>query len=52
MPVRKVGKTPLPLLRNAQVLGRKYSLGFYGGPDYPAVEKRGGRGTGSTAIPS
>ena len=38
MPVRKVGKTPLPLLRNAQALGRKYSLGFYGGPEYPAVE--------------
>jgi organic radical activating enzyme len=38
MPVRQVGKTPLPLLKNAQVLGRKYSLGFYGGPGYPAVE--------------
>jgi hypothetical protein len=38
MPVRKVGKTPLALLKNAQVLGRKYSLGFYGGPDYPETE--------------
>lgn len=38
MPVRKVGKTPLNLLRNAQTLGRKYSLGFYGGPDYPERE--------------
>ena len=24
-------EAPLPLLRNAQILGRKYSLGFYGG---------------------
>lgn len=38
MPVRKVGKVPLPLLKNAQALGRKYSLGFYGGPDYPEKE--------------
>ena len=38
MPVRKVGKTPLALLKNAQILGRKYSMGFYGGPDYPDVE--------------
>jgi MoaA/NifB/PqqE/SkfB family radical SAM enzyme len=38
MPVRKIGKTPLALLGNAQTLGRKYSLGFYGGPDYPEVE--------------
>jgi MoaA/NifB/PqqE/SkfB family radical SAM enzyme len=29
MPVRKVGKTPLPLLRNSQKLMEKYSLGYY-----------------------
>jgi hypothetical protein len=39
MPVRHVGKTPLALLKNAQRLGRKYSLGFYGGPDYPDQEQ-------------
>ncbi len=38
MPVRKVGKTPLHLLKNSQRLVRKYSLGFYGGPDYPETE--------------
>ena len=38
MPVRKVGKTPLPLLRNSQELVRKYSLGFYGAPEYPEKE--------------
>ena len=38
MPVRHVGKTPLPLLKNSQALQRKYSLGFYGGPDYPDTE--------------
>ena len=38
MPVRKVGKTPLPLLRNSQVLMRKYSLGYYAGPAYPERE--------------
>src|SRR5262245_11195375 len=38
MPVRKVGKTPLPLLRNSQKLMEKYSLGYYAGPAYPDVE--------------
>ena len=38
MPVRKVGKTPLPLLRNSQKLMEKYSLGYYSGPAYPEVE--------------
>ena len=38
MPVRKVGKTPLHLLRNSQQLVRKYSLGFYGSPEYPETE--------------
>lgn len=38
MPVRKVGKTPLHLLRNSQQLMRKYSLGFYSGPEYPEAE--------------
>ena len=38
MPVRKIGKTPLHLLKNAQVLARKYSLGFYAGPEYPKTE--------------
>ncbi len=38
VPVRQVGRTPLSVMRNAQVLMRKYSLGFYGGADYPATE--------------
>ena len=41
MPVRKVGKTPLPLLRNSQKLMEKYSLGYYSGPAYPEVENVG-----------
>jgi len=38
MPVRKVGKTPLPLLKNSQQLMKKFSLGYYSGPEYPEVE--------------
>ena len=38
MPVRKVGKVPLELLKNSQKLMKKYSLGFYSGPEYPDVE--------------
>lgn len=38
MPVRKIGKVPLDLLKNSQVLNRKYSLGYYAGPEYPEQE--------------
>ncbi len=38
VPVRTVGRTPLPVLRAAQRLMRTYSLGFYGGADYPEQE--------------
>lgn len=38
MPVRKVGKVPLELLKNSQILNRKYSLGYYAGPQYPEKE--------------
>ncbi|HXT70065.1 MAG TPA: radical SAM protein [Vicinamibacterales bacterium] len=38
MPVRKVGKTPLHLLKNSQQLMKKFSLGYYSGPEYPPVE--------------
>ncbi|MGH7554099.1 MAG: radical SAM protein [Longimicrobiales bacterium] len=37
-PVRLAGKTPLPLLKAAVDLNRRYSLGRYTRPEYPAVE--------------
>jgi MoaA/NifB/PqqE/SkfB family radical SAM enzyme len=37
-PVRNVGKTPLPLLKNSLQLNRKYTLGHYLGPEYPETE--------------
>lgn len=38
MPVRKIGKVPLDLLKNSQTLNRKYSLGYYRGHEYPKKE--------------
>jgi MoaA/NifB/PqqE/SkfB family radical SAM enzyme len=37
-PVREAGKTPLPLLRTALALNRRYSLGSYTGFSYPERE--------------
>lgn len=37
-PVRQAGKTPLPLLRNALALNRRYSFGSYTGFSYPERE--------------
>lgn len=37
-PVRQAGKTPLPLLRNALALNRRYSFGSYRGFSYPERE--------------
>lgn len=37
-PVRQSGKTPLPLLRNALTLNRRYSFGLHNGFSYPERE--------------
>jgi MoaA/NifB/PqqE/SkfB family radical SAM enzyme len=37
-PVRQAGKTPLPLLRNALALNRRYSFGLYKDFSYPERE--------------
>jgi hypothetical protein len=37
-PVRKAGRTPLPLLKNALVLNRRYSLSAKKGFEYPERE--------------
>jgi sulfatase maturation enzyme AslB (radical SAM superfamily) len=39
MPVRQAGKTPLPLLKNALVLNRRYSLSSRKGFVYPETEQ-------------